>query len=175
MKKVILVRHGKSSWADPELEDHDRPLNKRGWRAAPVIAGWLEGRGHVAEVVLCSSSLRTRQTLERMREGSAALPGDAHFEAGLYHASPEAMFARLRALPEGCDSVMLIGHQPGLGAFARRLANGAVRPRCSRAFEHFPTAAAAVLELDIKDWAALEPHTARFVDFAKPRELMGER
>ena len=82
------------------------------------------------------------------------------------------MRERLSKLPEDCDSVMLVGHNPGLGALIRKLADGHENRRCRRAYEHFPTAAAAVLELDIDDWSAIEFAKARFVDFAKPRELM---
>lgn len=173
MKKVILVRHGKSSWAEPELEDHERPLNKRGRRAAPVVAQWLAHRKHLPDRVVCSSSRRTRQTVSRM---SAAIPDlpEPVIEETLYHATPDAMLECLRRMPKDCDTVMLVGHQPGLSAFARKLTNGSVRPRCAQAFEHFPTAAAAVLELDIDDWSELDYHMASFVDFARPRELMDE-
>lgn len=171
MKKVILVRHGKSSWADPTLEDHDRPLAPRGIGAAPVIAEWLESRGHRPDVVLCSSARRTRETFERMREAVPDLP-DAQVEQGLYHASAPQLRDRLAALPQAVASVMVVGHQPGLGSFARKLSGPRVRPRCARAFEHFPTAAAAVLTLAADDWAALDFGAAEFVDFAKPRELI---
>jgi len=173
MKTLILLRHGKSSWADPELEDHDRPLAKRGRRAAPVIGEWLARRGHRPDTVLTSSSRRTLETLERVRTELPGLP-EAIVDARLYHASPDAMLARLAELPSRAGAVLLVGHQPGLSAFARKLANGRVRPRCAGAFEHFPTAAAAVLELDIDDWSRIGWHGARFVDFARPRELMDE-
>ncbi len=170
MKKVILLRHGKSSWADPDLEDHDRPLAPRGRRAAPVIARWLAERGHLPDVVLCSSSLRTRETVDRMADALPGLPEPA-VEPDLYHASPEAMRARLAALPRDCESAMIVGHNPGLSALTRKLTNGSVRPRCARAFEHFPTAAAAVLTFDLEDWSGLAFHAGEFVDFARPREL----
>lgn len=172
MKKVILVRHGKSSWADPTLEDHDRPLAPRGLAAAPVIAAWLEGRGHRPDLVLVSSSLRTRETCERMAE-AVAMP-EPLVEAGLYHAAPQQLLARLRDLPESVETVMVVGHQPGLGGFARKLARPPVRPRCARAFEHFPTAAAAVLLPEADRWANLAFATCAFVDFAKPRELAAQ-
>lgn len=170
MKKVILLRHAKSSWSNPDLEDHDRPLNKRGKASAPVIAQWLADQSHLPDTVLCSSSKRTRQTVRRMKEILLDLP-ELRIEPQLYHATPDMMRDRLANLPESCDTVLVVGHQPGLGAFARKLADANPRPRCSRAFEHFPTAAAAVLEVDIEDWSDLHYHGARFVDFAVPREL----
>jgi phosphohistidine phosphatase len=92
-------------------------------------------------------------------------------EPRLYHAEPDVMFDILAGQPDEADCVMLIGHQPGLSAFARRLVNGRIRPGCGRAFEHFPTAAAAVLTLPVASWSALSPRSAEFVHFAVPREL----
>lgn len=170
MKKVILLRHAKSSWDNPDLDDHDRPLNARGRSAAPVIAEWLGRKNHLPTLVLCSTSARTRETLSLMEQvRSVAL--ETHFLSQLYHASPETMLETLRAVSDTFDSAMIIGHQPGLGAMARVMSNG-VSARCRRAFEHFPTAAAAVLEIGVDDWKAVGYGTAKFVDFAKPRELM---
>lgn len=171
MKKIILLRHAKSSWDDPSLDDHDRPLNNRGRSAAPVIANWLAHRKHGVDLILCSSAVRTRETVARMRNAVPDLP-EPLIEHGLYHASPEMLRERLRALPSDCGAVMLVGHQPGLSSLARQLADGTENRRCRRAYEHFPTAAAAVLELDIGAWTDLSYGAARFVDFAKPRELM---
>lgn len=171
MKKVILLRHAKSSWDNPQLDDHDRPLSKRGEEAAPVIGAWLRRKNHLPDTVLCSSSTRTRETVKGMRRAMPQLP-DPVIETGLYHASPQSMRDRLSRLPKNCDTVMLVGHQPGLSSLVRKLSDGKERRRCRRAYEHFPTAAAAVLEFDVDDWSAIEYAKARFVDFAKPRELI---
>lgn len=171
MKKVILLRHAKSSWDDPATDDHDRPLNKRGKAAVPLIGGWLAHRQHLPDTVLCSSSTRTRETVSRMRSALPRLP-EPVIEHELYHASPCAMRDRLARLPPDCETVMLVGHNPGLGSLVRKMSDGREKRRCRRAFEHFPTAAAAVLELDLDDWSKLDFARARFVDFAMPRELM---
>ena len=174
MKKVILLRHAKSSWEDPGLADHDRPLNPRGRRAAPLIGAWLAARGHLPQRVLCSSARRTQETLARMADAVGSLP-PAEIVPDLYHAAPALMLACLQRLPADCDSVMLIGHQPGLGGFARKLSGGTARAGCARAFAHFPTAAAAVLLLPIDDWGEIAFGTADFVDFAMPREIENDR
>lgn len=170
MRTVILLRHAKSSWSDPELDDHERPLNGRGKASAPLIADWLGRTGHLPDRIVCSSSRRTRQTLKRMRRVLPELP-EPVIEPRLYHAEPTLMFDILSRQPHDAATVLMIGHQPGLSAFARHLVNGKVRPGCSRAFEHFPTAAAAVLRLPIARWIELAPRSADFVDFAVPREL----
>lgn len=171
MKKVILLRHAKSSWHNPMLGDHDRPLNGRGQAAAPVIGAWLAYRKHLPDYVLSSSAVRTLETVKGLRKSMPRLP-EPVIERGLYHAAPCDMRDRLCALPTSVRTVMLVGHQPGLSALTRKLADGHENRRCRRAYEHFPTAAAAVLEVDIDDWADLEFASARFIDFAKPRELM---
>lgn len=170
MKTILLLRHAKSSWADPEIEDHDRPLNARGMAACPVIGAWLRDHGYGPDVVLCSSSRRTRQTVEELRKTVPDLPGP-DIDPDLYHAMPDAMLARLNALPDSAGTVLLVGHQPGLGSLLRLLSDGQEKRRCRRAFEHFPTASVAVLRADIDHWSDLGYGRAQFVDFAKPREL----
>lgn len=176
MKKVILLRHGKSSWDEPDLDDHDRPLAPRGQRASPVVGSWLAAKGHLPDIVLCSSARRTRETWQLVAE---ALPGgqdrDLSIEEALYHASPDGMLARIATLDDGVSTVMLVGHNPGLSSLARKLAGPKVRPGCARAFRHFPTAAAAIFTLPADRWQEIEFGQAAFVDFAKPRELEAVR
>ena len=131
---------------------------------------WLAYRNHRLDMVLCSSARRTQETVTGVRKAMPSLP-EAMIEPSLYHASPGDMRARLAALPDHVNCVMLVGHNPGLASLVRRLSDGHENRRCRRAYEHFPTAAAAVLEIDADAWANLEYATARFVDFAKPREL----
>lgn len=171
MKKVILVRHGKSSWDNPDLDDHDRPLNPRGRAAAPVIAGWLDRRRHRPDIVLCSSAQRTRETASRMASVIEDMPTPL-IDEGLYHASPKAILERLRGLDSDLGTVMVIGHNPGLSALSRKLSGPNVRRRCARAFEHFPTAAAAVFTADIDRWKDLSYGETDFIDFARPKELV---
>lgn len=170
MKKVILLRHAKSSWDDPDIDDHDRPLNRRGKAAAPVIGDWLTSRSHSPAVVLCSTAARARETLSRLKSVNDG-KSDIQYLSRLYHAAPETMLECLRAVRGSADCAMIVGHEPGMGAMARVMSRN-VSARCKRAFEHFPTAAAAVLEFDVDDWKAVGYGAARFVDFAKPRELM---
>lgn len=173
MKTVILLRHAKSSWKDPALPDHDRPLNGRGRKAAPVIGSWLAGQGYRPDVVLCSSARRAVETSERLGETLPGLPGP-RIERALYHASPEAMQRLLAGLEPGGGTVLMIGHQPGIGALLRRLTGEVADPDLARAFGHFPTAAAAVVEFDIPEWPAIRPGQGCFVAFARPRDLVGD-
>jgi phosphohistidine phosphatase len=170
MKKLVLLRHAKSSWDDPAMEDHDRPLNKRGRKSAPLIARWLVRRRHLPDTVLCSSAARAQETVALMGSAVAGMP-DPVIERALYHARPGAMLDRLAKLPRGCRTAMLVGHNPGLCDLLRQLSDGREEPDLRRALEHFPTAAAAVLEIRGDDWSSIGFGRAHFFDFASPREL----
>ena len=170
MKTLILLRHAKSSWDDPLLPDHERRLNKRGRAAAAAMGQWLGRTGLTPEAVLCSSARRARETVERMRLVLPALPEPAILSS-LYQAAPEVMEAALDCLSERVSIAMLVGHEPGISAFTHALTGDEVSPSLIRAFDHFPTAAAAVLELDRNSWGARQDGTARFLRFQVPREL----
>jgi phosphohistidine phosphatase len=162
-----LLRHAKSSWADPDQADRDRPLTPRGRRAATRLAKRLGDDGVRPAVVLCSPALRTRQTLELVRPG---LGDDVEvmLEDELYGASADELLARLRRLPAGLDSAMVIGHNPGLQELAVLVAReSGLR---DRARSHFPTAALATLAVREDGWAALGPARADLVSYVAPRE-----
>jgi len=169
MKTLILLRHAKSRWDDASLSDHDRPLNKRGRAAAPVMARWLAAQGLIPERIICSSAARTRETVQRMATEVAGLPEPEVLPA-LYHAEPPTMLQLVRSLPDAASRVMLVAHEPGLSTLAAHIDDGQPRPGCARAFAHFPTAAAAVFEVD-DGWISFGARAARFVAFATPREV----
>ncbi len=167
MKRLHLLRHAKSDWDDPSLDDHDRPLAPRGRKAATAMAGWIEANGVRPSVVLCSTAVRARQTLDRVL---AALgdPVVSH-EDGLYHVTGEQLLARLRELPDGAGEVLVVGHNPGLQDLALELsAPGAERDRFAA---KLPTGALVALGADVPGWADLGPGSATVVAFVTPREL----
>ena len=160
MRRLILVRHAKSDWS-AALEDHARPLNKRGRRSAPLIGGWLREKGYRPEEVICSDAARTRETF-------AGLGVDApvSYTRCLYHAEAPEILEVLRGASAG--TVALIGHNPGIGDFAGRIV---VRPPAHPRFHDYPTAATLVAEFDIDRWRDADFGMARAVDFVVPREL----
>jgi phosphohistidine phosphatase len=167
VKLVVLLRHAKSSWADDDLPDRERPLAPRGRKAAGRVAAYLAEQGVEPQLVLCSPALRARQTLELVRP---ALPGTTRVavEEGLYGASAPDLLERLRRLPDDLDSVLLVGHNPGLQELAASLAPRAERERL---LGHFPTAALAVLALRQGGWPDLGGRPAVLVAFVVPRDL----
>ena len=172
MKTVILMRHAKSGRAEPGMGDHDRRLGERGRLAASVMAHWLDQQGYRPDHVLCSSARRTRETVELMRKAVHSLPLPDISET-LYHASPGALKLHLTHLPTDCVCALLIGHEPGLSTFLRCFGGSTAKPEFSRAYDHLPTAAMAVLEVDIGDWGELGADGTEFVAFVTPSELMG--
>jgi phosphohistidine phosphatase len=146
MPTLYLLRHAKSSWDDPTLADHDRPLAPRGLRNAAALAAHLRAERVVPELVLCSTAQRARETLAAVLP---ALGGETEIlvERGLYGSSAGELMARLHAVPERVGSVMIVAHNPGLEDLASRLA-GAEAP------ERLPTG--ALVELSTEGpWAAL--------------------
>lgn len=169
MKRIILLRHAKSSWQDADLADHDRPLNKRGRAAAPVMGQWLRQQSHVPDIILCSTSARTRETLNRMH-----LPveqSQIRFLEDLYLAPSDDLLSALRLVEDLHQATMIIAHEPGLSSLSQKLARR-VAANCSDAFDHFPTAAAAVFEAGLKRWDMLTYGSSDFTEFVKPRDLM---
>jgi phosphohistidine phosphatase len=171
MKRLILLRHAKSAWEDPDLDDHDRPLNRRGRLSAPLMGAWMADRGFLPDRVLCSTSTRTVETWALAR---AALPGapDAVAEPRLYHADPATMLELVRATPDAAATLLLIGHQPGLGSLTRKLAAPGAPIHCTRAFQKFPTAACAVIDFPVESWPDVAFGAGAFHAFGVPRELV---
>jgi phosphohistidine phosphatase len=162
MKRILLLRHARSSWNDPAVSDHDRPLAPRGRKAAALIAEHLRESDLDIELVLCSSARRARETLERLGATLASVP--TSYEDGLYGAGDDQLLERLRRLPEEVGCVAMIGHDPGLHDLAVALT------REGRKLERFPTGALATLVFD-GPWAYLATSRARLVAFVRPKDL----
>jgi phosphohistidine phosphatase len=167
MHTLYLLRHAKSSWADPTLLDHERPLSPRGRRDAKRIADHLLRLGIAPALVLCSTSRRTRETLALVRPALDA--STVSIESMLYAASAETLLERLHAVPEEVASVMLIGHNPGLEDLAVLVASDG--PELGRLETKFPTAALATLTLPTATWQSLSEADAVLAAYVVPKEL----
>jgi phosphohistidine phosphatase len=168
MRRVYLLRHAKSSWKDRSLADRDRPLAGRGKRAAKAVAAHIDEEGIRPDLVLCSPARRTRDTLARI-EPAFGDRVEARFDEALYAASEAELLAHLRALQPEIQSVMIIGHNPGLEELALGLASeGAERARME---EKYPTAALATIDLSVDDWSAIERGSGELVAYVRPRDL----
>lgn len=172
MRQLLLLRHAKSSWDDPQLADHARPLNARGRRAAAAMARAMRELGLAPEVVLVSSARRTLQTLEAL----APLPDSPIVEPmdALYLAPWEKLLDAVHGVPETARSVLLIGHNPGLHELALALAGAAAMTTrdgaARRLAEAYPTGALAEFSV-ATPWRFLEAGGGRLVRFLTPRDL----
>lgn len=170
MPTLHLLRHAKSSWGEPGLADHDRPLSDRGRRAASAMAAHLRRAGVAPDLVLCSSARRTVETLAAIRH---SLPRTAGIETTpeLYEAGASSLLDRLRAVPPAIATLMLIGHNPGLEVLAGQLAGEGSDPEARQALgRKFPTGALATLEFE-GEWRDLAWGAARLTAFVAPRDL----
>jgi phosphohistidine phosphatase len=159
-RRLYLLRHAKSSWKEEGLADRDRPLARRGRRAAKAIRRHLREQGVDPELVLCSPARRARETLEGIEPALGR--GGVRVEPELYGASADALLARLREVPGAVRSVMVIGHNPALQELAVLLAGLEGK---------FPTGALATLAFRGRDWTALDRGTAELIEFVRPRDL----
>jgi phosphohistidine phosphatase len=168
VRAIFLLRHGKSSWSHESLPDFDRPLAPRGERAARRIARYMRQEKIRPAIVLCSASLRTRQTLEAL-EPALGKRTSVELVPELYAATVEALLERLRALPDTAGSAMIIGHNPGLQSLALSLSSRGVElPKLK---QKLPTGALATLIAQTEKWNALQPGDAELVAYVVPREL----
>jgi phosphohistidine phosphatase len=168
MKRVYLLRHAKSSWKDRSLADRDRPLARRGRRAAKAMCSHLHAAEIRPDLVLCSPALRTRETLQRIEPGFRG-EVETRIDEQLYGASEATLFERVRTLPDEIGSVMLIGHNPGLEELALALASegeGLTRMR-----EKYPTGALATVDLPADRWSAVERGSGELVGYVRPSDL----
>lgn len=172
MTRLILMRHAKSSWGDPSLSDHDRPLNTRGRHAAEQMAHALALRGLLPDTILCSTALRARQTLKPLLDqldGTISLS----ISRALYDATmddyPLLLNGLAQTAPEA-KTVLVIGHNFAIQDAAVSLAVPDDSDTLFKLKIKFPTGAAAVLDLQGK-LNSCGPASARLFDFLRPRDL----
>lgn len=162
MKTLLILRHAKSSWADPGLADHDRPLNERGKRDAPRMGKLIADQGLQPDIVLSSDAKRARSTSKRVIEaGKFNCPTQLLEE--LYLAPPDTYIETLRLLDDSCERVLVVGHNPGLEQLSALLTGG---------YDTLPTAALVHIEFDVDSWSELgDPPAGRLLGIWRPKEL----
>ena len=170
MKTLFLLRHAKSSWDEPGLADFDRPLNKRGRKAARAMGKYAGREGLKPELVLCSTSRRTRETLKRF-EGGLGESLDTEFPEALYLASAGTILDAIQTAPEDVASVMIVAHNPGMHHAALDLIKTAAAEDLSALKYNFPTAALAEFSFETGNWSGVNFGQGKLVRFILPRHL----
>lgn len=175
MKILGLFRHAKSDWNDAVARDFDRPLNERGRKGAAAIGRHIgefsDQKAICWDRVLASPAVRVTQTIEIASETSEKTP-PVSWDRRIYLASSATLLDILREQEGDPDSILMVGHNPGLEDVIFDLVpdDGTCSLR-EIVEEKFPTAAFAVLEIPIEDWSQLEEGSARLVHLIRPRDL----
>ncbi len=149
MKTLLVFRHAKSSWKDDALDDHDRPLNKRGKKTAPLMGQLIANAGVVPGLILSSTAKRAQSTAKRAAK-TMGYAGQIIYEGKLYMAGPEDYLSTIRQYAQAQQRVMVIGHNPGLEALVESLTDTDHR---------LPTGALAEIQLAIESWGELTHRT----------------
>jgi phosphohistidine phosphatase len=170
MRRLLLLRHAKSSWAEPGASDHARPLNRRGQEAAPRIGAYLGRHKLIPDCVLCSTAKRTRETWDLVSAEMRAAPQAAYVER-LYDASPRTLLEVLRHADAAAKSVLVVGHNPGLQEVATELIAAGDLDDRERLREKLPTGGLVVIDFAITDWSKLHARSGRLERFVVPRML----
>jgi phosphohistidine phosphatase len=162
MKRLTLVRHGKSSWRDPGRDDFDRPLNKRGKHDAPLMGKRLAARESRPELLLSSPARRARQTAKLLC-WALELPEERLILVdGIYEAGSETLLDVVRSLDDCWQHALLVGHNPGITELGNLLADCGI--------EHFPTCGVLCLDFAVEVWTDVAPGAGYLVFFDYPKK-----
>lgn len=155
------MRHAKSSWDDAGLSDFDRPLNGRGERTGPLIGELMRLEGFAPEIIISSPAERAKQTAMAVKK-AGRLGGEIVFDERIYEASPSDLRQVAAEIDDVHASAMLVGHNPGVEGFISYL-TGQLEP--------MPTAALAVVDLEIDCWDEITEGCGNLGHVFRPKEL----
>ena len=156
MRRLMLIRHAKSSWKSDAPSDHSRPLNKRGRRAAPKVAQYLAARGWTPDLAYSSDALRAIETWDLMAEPFKKPPMETH--SALYHAGWDEFSEVVKGTPATVHTLAVVGHNPGWEAVLEHLTGESIELK---------TADVALMESDDDEW----PGTAwKLVEVVRARQ-----
>lgn len=170
MKRLGIMRHAKSDPGGAALDDFDRPLNDRGWKAARKMGKELDRRDIRFDLVIASPAARVRETIDGLTE-KLELNVEIRFEPRMYAASEQTLLDIVRSLPEGVHAPLLVGHNPGLQQLAVELTHGDRNALRYRLSEKFPTGALARLELPAHRWSEVAPGSGEIAELIFPKEI----
>lgn len=166
VRTLLLLRHAKSSWDDPALDDHDRPLKPRGIKASRRMGRLIREQGLLPEAVFSSTAVRARETLRLLLEEAGSLPLIEYTDR-LFHCDPSEFRLVLKQIGPSITSAMVVGHNPGLEEFLSQITGQQ---------DSMPTASLARIELDLSTWSEFSEGTrGRLLDLWRPKELPHEQ
>jgi phosphohistidine phosphatase len=168
MKVLTLLRHAKSTWDDPVARDFDRPLNRRGRKAARRVGEEMRRLGLDFELVVASPATRVKETLEEVERGYGR-PLGVRYDQRVYLASADTLLEIVHAADDAAERLLVVGHNPGVESTAMALTSGAgLRDEIA---VKYPTGTLAEIALPAARWADVGPGTGRIERFIRPRDL----
>ncbi len=160
-KKLIIVRHSKSSWKDLSLDDFNRPLNKRGKEDGPIISNYLSKKTNFIDFLHSSSSVRTFETSKFFTDRIKF--GKVKYDDNLYHSSSESILNLIKNYSNEYSSVMLIAHNPGLTHLINQITNISL--------DNLPTTGLAEIHFSCNKWNEISSKNSNLIDLKFPKQL----
>lgn len=159
MKKLYILRHAKSSWDNPILADFERPLNERGIKTADFVGKLISKNDFLPDLILSSPATRARETANIIKK-TADLQADIKFEENIYEASPQMLLKIISEIQENFQTVMLVGHNPGLEGLIKILTSET---------QSMPTAGLAIVEVNAEKWKEIKPESGILQNLVRPK------
>ena len=161
MKTLYILRHAKSSWDNTDLSDFERPLNERGFKAAPLMGGVMRTNKFAPDLILSSPAERAKETTMLVKE-AAGIESEIKYDERIYEASPVRLLEVVGEQNERIESILLVGHNPGLEGLIKLLTG---KP------EPMPTAALAVVDLDAGKWSEINSVSGSLRVLIRPKDF----
>lgn len=161
-KTLYLIRHAKSSWDDPSLKDHDRPLNKRGKKDAPFMANILKEKNIIPDLIISSTAERAIEFSKVLAEVLDYKKGNIVSERDMYLAGESEMLAILNNVDNNIETLFMVGHNPYITSFAVRLSGHSI--------DNIPTSGIVGIKFEIDKWKNAEIGKGEFISFDYPKK-----
>ena len=163
MKTLYLVRHAKSSWKFPELDDFERPLNKRGKKDAPAMGRFLKDKDIMPDIIISSPAVRASMTTRIISDILSYPLSRVKYSDKIYEADTASLLKVVSGVDNKYNSTMLVGHNPGMTYFANMLASARI--------DNIRTCGIICTELDISSWQEILENCGTFKFFKFPKNL----
>lgn len=160
MKKLFLIRHGKSDWSNILLDDFDRPLNKRGKNDVPLMANILKEKNISPDLILASPAKRTKTTAKIIAKNIAYLQ-DIQYDENIYEASAKTIVNLIKEVDNQVNTFFLVGHNPSLNIFTSQFINFK---------KNIPTTGIIEIEFNCDNWRNIEECKCRLISFDYPKK-----
>ncbi len=163
MKTLYLLRHAKSSWKFPELDDFERPLNKRGKKDAPAMGRFLKDKDIMPDIIISSPAVRASMTTRIISDILSYPLSRVKYSDKIYEADTTSLLKVVSRVDDKFNSTMLVGHNPGMTYFANMLSSARI--------DNIPTCGIICTELDISSWQEILENCGTFKFFKFPKNL----